>query len=85
MPVLTLVHVLALATPGGIEDLFAEQYEYLTSLDGPPDLAVLDEMGQRHGSPTVVATNSGSQCAKCDLLLTQRCRPVPFDSIRAEL
>ena len=47
------VHVLALATPGGIEDLFAEQYEYLTSLDGPPDLAVLDEMSQRHGSPTV--------------------------------
>ena len=47
------VHVLALATPGGIEDLFAEQYEYLTSLDGPPDPAVLDEMGLRHGSPTV--------------------------------
>lgn len=47
------VHVLALATPGGIEELFAEQYEYLASVEGPPDPTVLDEIGQRHGSPTV--------------------------------
>lgn len=49
----TPVHVLAFATPGGIEHLFAEQWQYLSALDGPPDPAVLDEMGLRHGAETV--------------------------------
>jgi quercetin dioxygenase-like cupin family protein len=56
------VHVLALATPGGIEDLFAEQFEYLTSSGGTPDPAVLSEMGVRHGAqtvgPPITATNA---------------------------
>jgi hypothetical protein len=56
------VHVVGFATPGGIEHLFAEQFEYLSSLDGPPDPAVMDEMGLRHGAPTlgppIIATNA---------------------------
>ena len=47
------LHVLALALPGGIEDLFAEQAAYFATLDGPPDLDVLAEMGERHGAPTL--------------------------------
>ena len=47
------VHVVGFACPGGIEHLFAEQHAYLGSLDGPPDTKVLDEMGVRHGAPTV--------------------------------
>jgi hypothetical protein len=47
------VHVLALALPGGIEELFAEQAAYLSSVQGPPDLSVLDQIGVRHGAPTV--------------------------------
>ena len=47
------LHVVALALPGGIEDLFSEQAAYFASLDGPPDLAVLSEMGDRHGAPTL--------------------------------
>ena len=45
------VHVLAL--PGGVEELFAEQAAYLASVQDPPDPSVLDEMGVRHGAPTV--------------------------------
>ena len=56
------VHVVAFACPGGIEHLFAEQDEYFSGIDGPPDPAVLDEMGRRHGAPTVgppiVASNA---------------------------
>jgi mannose-6-phosphate isomerase-like protein (cupin superfamily) len=47
------LHVLALALPGGIEDLFTEQAAYFASLDGPPDFEVLREMGERHGAITV--------------------------------
>ena len=47
------VHVLAFACPGGIEHLFAAQHEYLAGLEGPPDPKVLDEIGRRHGAPTV--------------------------------
>jgi mannose-6-phosphate isomerase-like protein (cupin superfamily) len=47
------LHVLALALPGGIEELFAEQAAYFASLNGPPDPAVLSEMGERHGAPTL--------------------------------
>ena len=46
-------HVLSFATPGGIEHLFAEQWDYLSNLGGPPDPAVLEEIGLRHGSPTL--------------------------------
>jgi hypothetical protein len=47
------VHVLAMALPGGVEELFAEQAAYLASVQGPPDPRVLDEIGVRHGAPTV--------------------------------
>ena len=47
------VHVLALALPGGAEELFAVQAAYLSSVQGPPDLAVLGEIGTRHGAPTL--------------------------------
>ena len=57
------VHVVAFACPGGIEHLFAEQGAYLASLgERPPDPVVLEEMGNRHGAPTVgppiVASNA---------------------------
>jgi Cupin domain len=56
------VHVVGFATPGGIEHLFAAQFEYLSALDGPPDSAVMDEIGLRHGAPTlgppITATNA---------------------------
>jgi mannose-6-phosphate isomerase-like protein (cupin superfamily) len=47
------LHVVALAMPGGIEALFAEQAAYFASLDGPPDMALLGAMGERHGAPTL--------------------------------
>jgi mannose-6-phosphate isomerase-like protein (cupin superfamily) len=47
------VQVLALALPGGIEEFFAEQAAYLSSVQGPPDPSVLGEIGARHGAPTV--------------------------------
>ena len=47
------VQVLALALPGGVEELFAEQAAYLASVQGPPDPSVLDQIGVRHGAPTV--------------------------------
>jgi quercetin dioxygenase-like cupin family protein len=47
------VHVLAFACPGGVEHLFAEQQAYLSSVAGPPDPDVLEQIGLRHGSPTV--------------------------------
>jgi cupin domain len=47
------LHVLALALPGGIEELFAEQAAYLSSVQGPPDPNVLDDIGVRLGAPTV--------------------------------
>jgi mannose-6-phosphate isomerase-like protein (cupin superfamily) len=46
------LHVIGFATPGGIEHQFAEQWEYLTSVD-EPDPQVLDEIGTRHGAPTL--------------------------------
>jgi hypothetical protein len=47
------LHVLALAMPGGVEELFAEQAAYFTTLQGPPDPEVLDQIGVRHGAPTL--------------------------------
>lgn len=47
------VHVIGFAIPGGIEHLFEEQFSYLSMLTGPPDPAVLDEMGLRHRAPSL--------------------------------
>lgn len=47
------VHVLAFATPGGIEDMFAEQLAHIVAADGAADPAVLDEIGRRHGGQTL--------------------------------
>ena len=47
------VQVLALALPGGVEELFAEQAAYLSSVQGPPDPGVLAGIGAHHGAPTV--------------------------------
>jgi hypothetical protein len=41
------------ALPGGVEELFAEQAAYLSSVQGPPDPAILGEIGTRHGAPTL--------------------------------
>ena len=58
------LHVVGFATPGGIEHLFAEQWQYLAGVESP-DPAVLDEMGRRHGSPTlgppIRATNAPAE------------------------
>jgi mannose-6-phosphate isomerase-like protein (cupin superfamily) len=58
------LHVLAVALPGGVEALFAEQAAYLASVQGPPDPQVLDQIGARHGAPTlgppIHATNAPS-------------------------
>jgi hypothetical protein len=47
------VHVLVVAVPGGLEEMFAEQAEYFASLQGSPDLAVLEDIGARHGGTTL--------------------------------
>ena len=56
------MHVVGFATPGGVENLDAGQFEYLSALDGPLDPAVMDEMGLRHGAPRlgppITATNA---------------------------
>ncbi len=36
-------------TPAGLEHMFAEQAEYLGSLQGPPDPTILAELGARYG------------------------------------
>lgn len=47
------LHVLSIVVPGGIEALFAEQAAHFASSQGPPDPAVLDEIGERHGARTL--------------------------------
>jgi mannose-6-phosphate isomerase-like protein (cupin superfamily) len=47
------VRVLGFAVPGGIEEQFAEQAAYLSSVQGPPDQQVLSEIGAHHGAPTL--------------------------------
>lgn len=47
------VHVLALAWPGGIEHMFAEQAAHLAATEGRPVPEVLEEIGRRYGSPTL--------------------------------
>ena len=46
----TPTRLLGLATPGGIEEFFAEQGAYFAQLKGAPDLAVLGSIGARYGS-----------------------------------
>jgi len=46
------VHVIAFATPGGIEHLFAEQWQVLSRF-GPPDEALLAALGLQYKSPTL--------------------------------
>jgi mannose-6-phosphate isomerase-like protein (cupin superfamily) len=47
------VHVLALAMPGGIEHMFAEQAAHLTASNGESSIAALDEIARRHGAVTL--------------------------------
>jgi hypothetical protein len=37
----------------GVEELFAEQAPYLATVQGPPDPKALDQIGVRHGAPTL--------------------------------
>ena len=46
----TPTRLLGLATPGGVEEFFAEQGAYFAQLKGAPDLAVLGSIGARYGS-----------------------------------
>jgi mannose-6-phosphate isomerase-like protein (cupin superfamily) len=43
------VHILSVITPGGIEEMFAEQAAYLAELKGPPDLERLNAIWAPHG------------------------------------
>jgi mannose-6-phosphate isomerase-like protein (cupin superfamily) len=56
------VHVLALAMPGGVEHLFAEQAAHIAGASGVPDPEVMDQIGRRHGAltlgPPIHATNA---------------------------
>ena len=47
------VRALALAVPGGLEDMFREQAAHLASAAGRPDPGELDRIGRRHGALTV--------------------------------
>jgi len=46
------VRVLAITTPGGIEELFSEQAAHLQDSGGTPDPEVMEEIGRRHGATT---------------------------------
>jgi mannose-6-phosphate isomerase-like protein (cupin superfamily) len=58
----TATRVLALAVPGGIEGLFADQGVYFAQLRGAPDLAELGQIGARYGSrllgPPITASSA---------------------------
>lgn len=43
------VHAFGVTTPAGLEGMFAEQAAYFSSLTGPPDEDVIDELGERYG------------------------------------
>ncbi|MBV8714285.1 MAG: cupin domain-containing protein [Chloroflexi bacterium] len=45
----TPTRLLSVATPGGIEQFFAEQSAYFAHIEGPPDLAILNQIAARHG------------------------------------
>jgi quercetin dioxygenase-like cupin family protein len=47
------VRALALAVPGGLEDMFREQAAHLAGAVGRPDPRELERIGRRHGSLTV--------------------------------
>ncbi len=61
----TPVHLLGLATPGGVEEYFAAQGAYFAQLKGAPDLAVLGSLGARYGSrllgPRIEVAAPGAQ------------------------
>ena len=44
-----VTHVVGLIVPSGLEGMFAEQAEYFSSLQGPPDPARLAEIAARYG------------------------------------
>ncbi len=48
-----LVRVVGMTVPAGLEGMFAETGAYFGALQGPPDQAVLDEIGQRYGVTVV--------------------------------
>jgi mannose-6-phosphate isomerase-like protein (cupin superfamily) len=58
--------VVAIAAPGGIEEMFAEQAAHLEVAGDSPDHAVLDEIARRHGAitlgPPIEATNAPPGC-----------------------
>ena len=43
------VWAFGVTTPAGLEGMFAEQAEYFAGLSGPPDPAVIGEIGARYG------------------------------------
>lgn len=47
------VRVIGAIVPGGLEGMFMEQAEYFASLTGPPDEAILAEIGARYGLSVV--------------------------------
>lgn len=47
------VHVLALAMPGGIENMLAEQFAHISTAQDGPDPSILSAIGERHGAPTL--------------------------------
>ncbi len=47
------VHVVGMIVPAGLEVMFVEQTAYFRSLEGPPDPAVLGEIGRRYGVTVV--------------------------------
>jgi mannose-6-phosphate isomerase-like protein (cupin superfamily) len=47
------LHVLALAAPGGIEHLFAEQAAHIANTGGNPAAEVMDRLGRKHGALTL--------------------------------
>jgi hypothetical protein len=54
-----------LALPGGIEEMFSEQFAHIASAHGTPDPNVLSAIGERYGAPTlgppIRATNAPSR------------------------
>ncbi|MDQ4037680.1 MAG: cupin domain-containing protein [Actinomycetota bacterium] len=47
------VRAVAIAVPGGLENLFIEQAAYFAQADGNPDPAALEEISRRHAALTM--------------------------------
>jgi hypothetical protein len=78
--------VLALAVPGGVEELFVEQGAYLATVQGPPDPKVLDQIGARHGPdagtpdprhPGPLGSETGASCRDHVILVDETAESVP--------